>query len=188
MKLMDAIQKRKSVKRFDKKKPDWKKIIRAIDAARFAPSAGNNFVTRFILVKDEKKIKELAAATQQSFVGSAAYVVVVVSDEADLIRDYKEKGKRYTAQQTGAAIENFLLALTEQKLVTTWIGHLYEDQVRRVLSIPDDLVIEAMFPIGLETKVPSKAMRKMKLDDILYFDKWKNRFMEPKLKFSRDAI
>ena len=60
MKLRDAIESRASVRKFHHKKPDWRKVIRAIDAARFAPSAGNQFVMRFIMVSDEKKIKEIA--------------------------------------------------------------------------------------------------------------------------------
>jgi nitroreductase len=121
MKLRDAIEGRKSVRRFHHKKPDWRKIIRAIDMARYAPSAGGQFVTKFILVSDEDKIAKITEATQQDFVGEAQYLVVVVSDETSLVRSYEERGKRYCASQSGAAIQNFLLALVEQKLVTTWI-------------------------------------------------------------------
>ncbi len=71
MQLKDAVENRKSVRKFHHKKPDWRKIIRAIDSARFAPSAGNNFVIRFILVSDEKKIEKLGEASQQPFVGKA---------------------------------------------------------------------------------------------------------------------
>ena len=39
MQLKDEIQKRKSVREFSSKKPDWRKIIHAIDYARFAPMA-----------------------------------------------------------------------------------------------------------------------------------------------------
>ena len=188
MQLKDAVESRKSVKKFHHKKPDWRKIIRAIDAARFAPSAGNNFVTKFILVSDEKKLAELTAATQQDFVGEAQYIVVVVSDESSIVRDYGEKGVRYTAQQTGAAIENFLLALNEQKLVTTWVGHFYDDQIRRALSIPEGLHIEALFPIGVGTKIKSSSRGKMKLDHILYFDKYGEKKMTGQVKMSRSAI
>jgi nitroreductase len=188
MQLKDAIESRKSVKRFHHKKPNWRKIIRAIDAARFAPSAGNKFVTRFILVSDEKKLAELAAASQQSFVGEAKYIVVVVSDEANLVRSYGEDGVRYSAQQAGAAIENFLLALTEQKLATTWIGHFYKEQVRRTLEIPEGLHIEAMFPIGVDTKIKTTSRGKMKLDQVIYFDKWKEKKMVGMTKVSKSAI
>ena len=188
MQLKDAIQGRKSVRKFHHKKPNWKKIIRAVDAIRFAPSAGNKFVTKFILVDDPKKIEELAAASQQTFVGKAQYIVVVVTDDSRLIKDYGERGERYGSQQTGAAIQNFLLALTEQKLVTTWVGHFYDDQVRRTLSIPDGLKIDAMFPIGRDTKIGSGTKRKLELDQVLYYNGWKNKLMDPQMKFSQDAI
>ena len=190
MKLRDAIEGRRSVKRFHHGAPDWRKIIRAIDAARFAPSAGNKFVMRFIVVSDEKKIAEIAAATQQDFVGTAKFVVVAVSDDSKLVQSFGDKGVRYSAQQAGAAIENFLLALTAEKLVTTWVGHFYEEQVRRALDIPEGLVIEAVFPIGKESKSKVKAVasRKTKLENVLYFDKWGNELMKGRVKLSREAI
>ncbi len=188
MQLKDAIKSRKSVRRFDKKKPDWRKIIRAIDATRFAPSAGNQFVTRFILVSDDKKIQKLAKASQQDFVGTAQYVVVAVSDDSRLIRDFGDRGVLYCAQQAGAAIENFLLALQEEKLATTWVGYFDDDEIYRALDIPENLQIEAIFPIGIETKIPTRLQRKMELEQILYFDKWMNKKMVPVQKMSREAI
>ena len=166
-------------------KPDWRKIIRAIDAARFAPSAGGQFAMKFILVSDEKKIAELAKASQQNYVGTAQYVVVAVSDDSKLVRSYGEKGVRYSSQQAGAAIENFLLVLTEEGLVTSWIGHFYENQVKSVLEISDDQTVEAIFPIGKETKVKGSERRaKPDLENILYFDRWKNKKMTPQSKIS----
>ncbi len=188
MKLKDAIEGRRSVRRYMGKKPNWRKIIRAIDAARFAPSAGNKFVMRFILVSNEKKIAEIAAATQQDFVGTAKYVVVAVSDDSKLVQSYGDKGVRYAAQQAGAAIENFLLALTEEKLVTTWVGHFYDEQVRRALDIPEGLSIEAVFPIGKETKIKGAVSKKTKLENVIYFDKWGEKKMVPQVKFSRDVV
>ena len=188
MQLKDAIEQRRSVKRFHHLKPNWRKIIRAIDAARFAPSAGNKFVIKFILVSDEEKIVKLAEASQQDFVGTAKYVVVVVSDDSGLVQSYDERGVRYAAQQSGAAIENFLLALTEQKLVTTWVGYFYDNQVKRILDIPKGLHIEALFPIGKETKIKTKEKRKMDLDKILYFNKFGNKKMIGEIKLGRSAV
>ncbi len=188
MQLKDAIETRKSVRRFDLKKPDWRKIIRALDSVRFAPSAGNNFVTKFILVSDEKKIEKLAAASQQEFVGKVKYIVVAVSDDSSLIRDYDKRGVRFCAQQAGAAIENFLLALTEQKLVTNWVGYFYNEQIRRVLDVPEGFHVEALFPIGKEPKVKAKEKKKRKLESILYFDKWGNKKMTPEINIGLKSV
>ncbi len=188
MQLQDAIKKRKSVRRYFDKKPDWRKIIRAIDMARFAPSAGNQFALKFILDSDKKKITKLSEATQQDFVGTAKYVVVAVSDDSKLVRSYGDRGVRYASQQAGAAIENFLLALTEQNLVTTWAGYFYDEQVKDILGIPENLSVEGIFPMGKETKIKTPEKPKMDLENILYFDKWKNKNMTLHTKVSMEGV
>ena len=80
MDLDKAIKSRKSVKKFTDKKPDWRIIIECIDAARYAPMAGNNYSPRFILVNDREKIQKLSEAAQQPFISKAHFVVAVCSN------------------------------------------------------------------------------------------------------------
>ena len=190
MQLDKAIRERKSVRRFLDKKPNWRKIIKAIDLARFAPCAGNQFVLKFILVRDADKIKKLRQACQQDFLKGVKYAVVAVSDDAFLEKNYNERGHRYARQQAGAAIENFLLALEDQGLATCWIGHFDDNGVKEALGIPDALVVEALFPIGKETKVTESRDKnpKQELENILYFDKWKNKYMTPADKVSISSV
>lgn len=178
MQLKDAVQNRKSVRHFTLKSPDWRKIIRAIDYARFAPSAGGNFINKFLIISDEKQIKMLAEASQQEFVGAAKYIVLVISDKNTLVRSYDERGEYFTPQQSGAAIQNFLLGLEEQKLATTWVGHFYEDQIKRELKIPEKMKVEGIFPIGIERQANAKEKKKIDLENILYFEKWGNKTMD----------
>tara|TARA_Y100000310_G_C20401715_1_gene677726 strand:+ start:153 stop:725 length:573 start_codon:yes stop_codon:yes gene_type:complete len=184
MQLDKAIKSRKSVKRFLDKKPDWRKIIKAIDMARFAPTAGNQFCLKFLLIRDPKKIDQLGDAAQQDFIKKAQFVVAVVSDDAKLKQLYDKQGTIYARQQAGAAIQNFLLALTEQGLATTWVGHFVESQIKRTLEIPAEINVEAIFPIGKQTKALAHTLSKPKpeLENILYFDKWKNKHMQPLTK------
>jgi len=182
MQLKEAIKKRKSIRRYDLKKPDWRKIIQALDFARFAPMAGNFFSLKFVLVKDEVKIEELRDSCQQDFVADAKYVLVVVSDTKKVEQLYEGKGEKFAQQQAGAAIQNFLLALEEQGLATCWVGYFVEDQVKQILEIPDDLEVVGFFPIGKKTKVSQKKKSRPDLDNLLYFDKWKNKYMTPKRK------
>lgn len=182
MDLDKAIKERHSARRFKSKSPDWRKIIEAIEAGSKAPLAGNIPTVKFILVSDKEKIAELAQACQQDFVATAEYVVVACSDNAQIKRSYDERGLRYSRQQAGAAIENFLLKITDLGLATCWIGAFSDETVKNALQIPDDVEVEAMFPIGYELPHASKQRTKPKLDDILYFDFWKNKFMKPKKK------
>jgi nitroreductase len=191
MKLEDAIKKRQSIRKYADKKPDWRKIIRCIDAARHAPSAGNHFITRFILISDKDKINKIATACSQDFVGDVEYIVAVVSDDATLTKHYGKKlGERYARQQAGAAIQNFLLQITAEDLVTCWIGFYEESHIKKNLGIPEqkNIVVEALFPIGKETKVKTPQKQKTDLETITFFDKWNNKKMVPEKRTSVKAI
>jgi len=105
--------------------------------------------------------------------------VVVVSDDSRLIQSYDELGAKFARQQSGAAIQNFLLALVDLGLATCWVGYFDDTEIKRVLEIPEEVVVEAIFPIGKETKIKTSEKRKVDLDNVLYFDKWENKKMVP---------
>ena len=175
MELDRAIQKRRSVRKFNfKKKPDWRTIIECIDSARFAPMAGNNYTVKFILVDDEEKISEIAEFCQQDFVGHVKYIVVACSNPSRTENEFGDAGKVYTRQQAGAAIENFLLKITESGLSTCWVGYFVEEQIKKILSIPDGINVEAIFPIGYEGEKPKTRKAKIDLNRILYFNSYGN--------------
>jgi len=177
MKFDKLLKERRNVKKFKDKKPDWRKIIEAINAARFAPMAGGIYTPRFILVSDFQKIQKITSFTQQPFVGQAHYVVVVVSETRRTLNSYGMQGKIYLRQQAGAAIQNFLLKLAEKGLYTCWIWHFVESMVKECLTLPEDIQIEAIFPIGHEFKRSPSTTYPVILESILYFDKYKNKNM-----------
>ncbi len=181
MDMDKAIKERKSVRKFSSKKPDWRKIIEAIDMARYSPMAGNLFSLKFILVSEEEKIKKIAQAAQQDSILDAQYVVVVCSNPIKILNAYEEKGEIYLRQQAGAAIQNFWLKLVDLGLSTCWIGHFVEDQVKEILKIPENINVEAIFPIGYESKMSrGKKRKRINLDAILYFNQYKNKKMSSK--------
>ncbi len=181
MDLDKVIQSRKSVRRYSSKKPDWRDIIECVDAARFAPMAGGNYTLKFIIVDDPEKIKKLAEAAGQHFITNAKYVVVVCTNPGRTVNAYEERGKKYCRQQAGAAIQNFLLKIQEKGLGACWIGAFVDDMVKVTLKIPDDINVEALFPIGYEFP-KTEPRRKIELDRILYFNEYKNKKMKPPKK------
>jgi nitroreductase len=180
--LDKIIHSRRSIRKFSSTKPDWRTIIECIDSMRYAPMAGNNFSLKFILVDDEKKIDEMAKASQQPFISQAKYVVVVCTNPSRTEIAFEERGKNYVKQQAGAAIQTFLLKITEEKLATCWVGHFVDDEIKDILDIPKDIHVEALFPIGYPLKKPEQK-RIIDLDTVLYFNKYGNKKMNnpPKL-------
>lgn len=178
MELQDAIKSRKSVRKFSSKKPDWRDIIDAIHSTQYAPTAGGLFPLNFIIIDDEKLIEELAKWSEQEFINEAKYVVVLVSDEGITTNMFHDKGKIFTHQESGAAIENFLLSLNEFGLSTCWIGHFNEEKVRKVLKIPESYTIEAFFPVGYSNEKKERKKPKSDIYNILYFNEWGNNRMK----------
>lgn len=181
MDLNKVIQSRKSVRHFSTKKPNWRDILECIDAARYAPMAGNTFSLRFIVVDDPKKIAKLANASQQPFVGEAQYIVVVCTDPSLTVNAYEERGEKYLRQQAGAAIENFLLCVANKGLSSCWVGYFVDSLVKETLAIPQGITVEGMFPIGYEPVEKGKSPRKkqkIEMDRILFFNKWNNKKMK----------
>ncbi|MEK6812064.1 MAG: nitroreductase family protein [Nanoarchaeota archaeon] len=170
MELDKAIKSRSSVRKFKSKKPDWRDIIECIDVARFIPKAGGNYTLKFILVEDKESIKKITDACQQDFIAQAHYVVVVCSNPSRLINAYGKQGENYSRQHAGAGIQNFLLKLEEVGLSTCWVGYFVESQIKKALSIPDEVNVEAVFPIGFEFEKKRTKKAPIDLDRILYFN------------------
>jgi nitroreductase len=178
MDLDKAIKSRASVRKFKSKKPDWRDILECIDTARYAPMAGGNYTLKFILVDDSEKIEKIKDACQQDFVAQAHYVVVVCSNPSRTVNAYGKQGEIYTRQQAGAGIQNFWLKITESGLSTCWVGSFVESQVKRILKIPKEVNVEAVFPIGFEYEKKRTQKAKIDLDNILYFNEYGERKMK----------
>ncbi len=180
MEVDRAIRSRHSVKKFKDKEPNWRNIIEAVDAARYAPMAGGNYSLKFIVVSDREKIQKLADSAQQSFITKAYYVVVVCSNPLRTVNAYGERGKAYVRQQAGAGIQNFLLTLEKLGLSTSWIGHFEEEEIKKALKIPEHVNVEAMFPVGYEFDKKYTRKARIDLDNILYFNEYENSKMKEK--------
>jgi len=177
MELKKVIKERHSVRKFSLKTPDWRDIIECIDLSRYSPMAGNNFSLRFVLVQDKKKIKIIADACQQDFVSQVHAIVVFCTEPSRTKSAFGDRGEKYLRQQAGAAIENFVLGITEKGLATCWVGHFEDDEIKEAIGAGPGVEIEAIFPIGYPAEKQYTKKIKMDLDLCLYFDQYKNKKM-----------
>ncbi len=158
MDLLNVLKLRRSVRHYSLKKISFADVSEICEAGMHTPMAGNIFTVKFIIVSEKEKIKLLADAAQQPFIAEVPYVVVVYSKLDQIVSSYGERGKIYSRQQAGAAIENMLLRATDLGLGTCWVGWFDEGLVKRILKIPDSFQVEALLPLGkpLEKPFPKK--------------------------------
>jgi nitroreductase len=173
MDVFEAIKGRRSIRAFKNADVSPEIVERLIDAARWAPSAGNIQPWEFIIVRDSETKRKLAeAALGQSFIEEAPVVIVVCADEERSARGYGARGRTlYCIQDTAAAIQNIHLAAYSLGLGTCWVGAFREEEARKVLNIPEGVRPVAIIPVGYPAESPSPRSRRP-LKQIVHYEKF----------------
>lgn len=174
MKLIEAIEKRRSIRKFKKKQVRWADVLESIDAALKAPLAGNLNTLRCIIVTDQDLKQKLADHADQDWMATADTILAICSEETRLIKMYDKRGENYAKQQIGAAIQNCLLCLTDLGIGACWVGAYLNSAVQRDLKIPANVNVEALIPLGYPNEKP-KAQRKDALENVIFWEKWGER-------------
>ena len=127
-------------------------IDKLIDAGKKSPSAGGLKDQRFTVVKDEEAKHQLMETSRgQRQVGEASVIIVVSSDVDVVSGKYGDRGRDlYAAQDCAAATENILLAATALGLGACWVGAFDENEVRKILNLPENHRPMVMIPVGYE--------------------------------------
>ena len=172
MKTQEAIFKRTSVREFSNKPVKIDAVLEAIDSANHAPFAGNINNLKFIIVESKENKNYIAEFSQQLWVSQASWIILVCSESKKLEEIYQERGITYSAQQTGAAIENILLSLTDQGIASCWVGAFAEHELKVKFKIPQNFEIQAIIPLGYAKSKNLKKKRKTSLESKIFWDKW----------------
>jgi len=162
MNVLEAIKGRRSIRAFKSQNVSAEIIKKLVDAARWAPSAGNIQPWDFIIVqKPEIKRRLAQAALGAMLIEEAPVVIVVCANENRSFEGYGMRGKTlYCIQDTAAAIQNLHLVAYFLGLGTCWIGAFREEEAREILKIPRGVRPVAIVPVGYPAESPSPPSRR----------------------------
>jgi len=171
MDIYEAINERTSVRSYISEPVEEEKLKRILDAARLAPSGKNGQPWTFIIVRDEETRKKLVPACKgQEFIAQAPVVIVACGREE---LAYKKMGGYWNSLPVdiGIALEHLMLAAAAEGLGTCWIGAFYEEEVKKLLSIPEDVKVIALTPVGYPAGEKQRRPRKS-LEEVVMYEKW----------------
>lgn len=172
MDCLEAIKARRSIRRFKDRLVEKEKILEILEAARLAPSAGNLQPLRMVVVNEKKLIEAISTFTyEQVWISEAPIALVICASIEQTKRFYAEKGLEFVLQDCSAAIQNILLTATSLGLGACWVGAFIENKIKQLLSIPDEVKVIAIVPIGYADEKPEMPP-KIDLNSITYFNAW----------------
>lgn len=164
MDLFEAIEKRRSIRKFKPEPVAKEDLEKILEAGRLAPSGGNRQPWYFVVVRDRETKKTLSlAANNQKFIADANTVIVALGDSGKKRKSpsYKLSSPRIPHKQDSMiAVEHMILAATALGYGTCWIGAFDEDEVKRILKIPKNLAVIALLPVGVPDENPPPRPRK----------------------------
>lgn len=153
MDVFEVVEKRRSIRKFKPDPISDEHLIKILKTAHQAPSGGNRQPWKFIVIKDAERKRDIAmAANRQSFIADAGVVVAALGDPA--------VSKALHRQDPMIAVEHMVLAAASLGYGTCWIGAFNENEVKRILKVPDNYVVIALLPIGVPNENPQARGRK----------------------------
>jgi nitroreductase len=174
MDVFECIEKRRSIRKYKNVPIKEEDLMKILKAGILAPSAGNIQPWEFIIVtNNDIKEKLCEAALGQYWMMYAWVIIVVCAKEYESESVYGIRGKTlYCIQDTAAAIENMLLAATALGYGSCWVGAFEEEEVRRILKIPQGVRPVALIPIGVPAERPMPRGRK-DIFSVIHFESYK---------------
>lgn len=181
MDIYEAIEKRRTVRRFKQEKIDKTILEALVNYARLAPSSANQQPLKYIIVDENKKTGEVFDNVKWAgYIAPegdppenerpVAYIIVLGDTKIS---------KSGWEHDVGAAVQNILLAASAKNIGTCWIGSINRDEIRKALSIPGRYIIDTLVALGYEAERPVAEDER---GSIKYYKDEKGKLHVPKRK------
>jgi nitroreductase len=161
MDALEAIRKRRSVRKYTGAPIPREHLEIIVDAGRLAASGHNNQPWDFVVVTDRAMIDRLKVASQ--WMEQAGAIIAVVLDPES----------RWWLEDGAAAVENMLIAATALGYGSCWLeGYTLprEEEFKTLLGVPREKRLLTLVPIGVPVEWPAKD--KKPLSQVIHWEKY----------------
>ncbi|MHC4738922.1 MAG: nitroreductase family protein [Planctomycetota bacterium] len=194
--IFDAIEKRRSVRKFKSIPVPEEHIRKIIDAAHLAPSGGNAQDWKFLVIRDRKKLDELQEksilqalerfkkrkgfdpktldAQQEkyqtyygNYLSAPVYIIVLVDNSKG-----PEYTNRYSMKDGSLAAGYLMLAARALGYGTVFCtDSISEELTQKIFNIPERYTRICITPVGVPESWPESPPKKS-LDELVVYEKF----------------
>ncbi len=164
MSLVDVVLNRRSIRRYELKEIPRDVLDKILEAGRQAPSAANKQPWHFIVLTDSEIKKELSKGMFNRFIKDAPITVVGCAHK-DMI------ASKWSIVSTTIALQNMVVAAWAMGIGSCWVGDFSEEEVKKLLNIPESWNIVALVSFGYPAEKPQPRKKKT-IEKIVSFNKF----------------
>ena len=161
MDALEAIERRRSVRRYTGELIPRGDLEKIVNAGRLAASGHNRQPCDFVVVTERDVIERLTVAAQ--WMDKAAAIIAVVVDTSS----------SFWLEDGSAAVENMLIASTALGYGSCWLeGNTlpHEAEFKALLGIPVERRLLTLVPIGVPAEWPMRAKRS--LGEVIHWERY----------------
>ena len=162
MDVTTAIQKRRSIRKYQNKQISKELLTFMMEMAHFAPSGANRQPWHLVVVTDPEKLRELVPICKdQKFVGECSAFIAGIDDPT----------QKWARVDLAIALENIALAAVEIGLGTCYVGAFDQVKLAAALGVPEGLVVTVGMTLGFPDEAPEARTRKS-LNELVHWESY----------------
>jgi nitroreductase len=180
MEVFEAIESRRSIRKYKQQPVEREMLEKMIGAARLAAQGTNQQPMKYCIVDDPQKVAEINKDTKWGMLIypqampkpdelPPAYIIVLTDTRI----------KKDADVDAGSAVANMLLAAQALGLGTCWLGSISRKQIAQTINMPDYFVVHTAVAVGYAAEDPVYEDAK---DSIAYYKDESGRLHVPKRK------
>ena len=170
MNFIDLVRSRYSVRAYKTDPVEQVKLEQVLEAARLAPTADNRQAFGLIVIRTERREKELERIYSRGWFVQAPLVLCACGiPERAWVR--RKDGKNYSDVDMAVVMDHLVLAAAELGLGTCWVAAFDPGAAREVLRLPAGVEPVAFTPLGYPAELP-KAKERKALSELVRYDEW----------------
>ncbi|MBE6366940.1 MAG: nitroreductase family protein [Lentisphaerae bacterium] len=184
------LQKRRTIRFYQQKKVAEKHLVKMVEAALHAPSAANNQILRYTIVRNEDLVQAVFYHTryggrvtpkrspQWGVNAPTAFIAISAVKSGETVSPM-------AYADSGAAIMSMQFAAVAENLGTCWIGAFNAKEVSNFLAIPENEQLIFLLAVGHPAEKPVEDVIQSNESVAYYLDEYDNLHVP---KYALEAV
>lgn len=181
--ILETIKSRRVIRNMIDAPVEREKIEALLEAARWAPAAGNQRVARFVVIQDPVCLRLIKMFSPGMFQNPQALILVCI--DWDAVKDWNViKASQVNEAEiapyldVGATMQTIMLAAHAIGLGSGPVTSFSKEAVRVILNLPSNLSPEVEICIGYaaardKSQLPMRSRKKVTWQDLTFWERFK---------------
>ena len=166
MQIFDIIKQRRSVRFYTDEAIDEDKLKKLVEAAIWAPSAGNIHAWNIVILQGKGDIERVKAISP-GILGNPTALMILCADKRKAYDRGGEVGRDVLSiMDIAIATQNICLEATELGLGSCIIRSFNQNAVRELLDLPENIIPQLLVSLGYPRSIPNPPPRRRVEDTV----------------------